>query len=46
MRMTEEEMVERYKAYLSGQMPDAVNIEIDSVRSIVGSFDDGCSRGV
>ena len=38
--MTEEEMVERFKVYLSHQMPDATNIGIDSVRSIVG----GASR--
>ena len=38
--MTEEEMVERFKVYLSDQMPDATNMEIDSVSSIVG----GASR--
>jgi len=34
--MTEEELVEKFKGYLSHQLPDAMNIEIDSVRTIVG----------
>lgn len=38
--MTEEQVVEKFKAYLSHRMPEATRIEIDSVRPIVG----GASR--
>jgi len=38
--MTEEQVVDRFKAYLSHRMPEATLIEIDSLRPIVG----GASR--
>ena len=38
--MTEEQVVERFKAYLSHRMSEATQIEIRSVRPIVG----GASR--